>query len=505
MRRFGMRVLPGLGVLAAMLAGVPALAQQKPAPLGQPPVPLAKSGAPAAPTDKFGAPAGPAAGKFGPDTAPPGGAPPPGALPRPEPTANEPAPVGQLRALLGPDTTLRYGAAQQIDPAGGVVRLTAVVLERPGSRATMEELTLGGLHDDGAAEVDARGVVLQVRNGSSTLARLRLAGLVVRRPAVGVPFRPDMVTADILRIEGLEVRAADSTVAIGELAIEDYGAGRTGLASLSRLDVRMLQAGIVDRVRLAQLRLRGIDLAASLAALMWRTTPPRPEGSYELEVEGVALAGGDRALGSLDTLRLSGDSAGAVESGSLALRALRVEPFPGLAQWLTRFGYPALVADLTAESRYDRASGRVELTSLSLAGREIGALGLSLAMDGVTPEAAEAQDLQSMRLLSFGLRYVDQSLYGRYVRLQARERRIPEAEVRNQHAALVGAALAGGAAGKAGLEPVREAITRFIRGEAREVEITARPPQPLALSDLAAAGPEPAAVQRLLGLGAMAR
>ena len=536
MRRFGMRVLPG--VLAALLGGA-ALAQQKPEPLGDAPAPPGKFGPPAAAVpapalprapppaapavrdDKFSGPPAaatpptatpPAAGKFSPGPAAPGAAPnalvpprapPPGAAP---PPAGEPAPVGQLRTLLGPDATLTYGAVQLIDPAGGAVRLTAVVIERPGRRATIEELTLGGLRDDGVAEADARGVVLQDQDCRSTVARLRLAGVSVRRPAPGEEFQPDMLTTDTIRIEGLEVRAAATTVAIAELAVEDYGSGRTGRLTLAGLDVRVLQAGMVDRVRLARVGLRGIDLAASLAALARRTTPPRPPGSYELEVAGVALAGGDRALGSLDTLRLSGEAGGAAESGSLALRALRVEPFPGLAQWLQRFGYPALVADLTAESRYDRAAGRVELTSLSIAGREIGAIGLSLVMDGVTAEAAEAQDMQAMRLVSFALRYVDQSLYGRFVRLQAREGRIAEAEVRNQHAALVAGALGGsGAAGRSGLAPVRDAIIRFIRGQAREVEITARPPRPLAFSDLAAAGPDPEAAQRLLGLGATAR
>jgi ABC-type Fe3+/spermidine/putrescine transport system ATPase subunit len=54
--------------------------------------------------------------------------------------------------------------------------------------------------------------------------------------------------------------------------------------------------------------------------------------------------------------------------------------------------------------------------------------------------------------------------------------------------------------------PSRGAIQRFRRGEAREVEITARPPRPVPLTDLgdSAAGGA-AEAQRLLVLGASAR
>ena len=101
--------------------------------------------------------------------------------------------------------------------------------------------------------------------------------------------------------------------------------------------------------------------------------PPRVQGSFGLEVEGLSVRGGNRPLGGFGTLRVSAEvPASGPETGSLALRDLRIEPFPGLAEWLRRFGYTAVTADLSAESRYDRAAGRVELTSLSLAGRDIG-------------------------------------------------------------------------------------------------------------------------------------
>lgn len=508
MRCLGRMALAGM--LAAALPWGMAAGQQKPPALGQAaPAPDGKFAAPAPQGDtpqgdKFAeppaAPAPPPAaqgGRSGPETARP--------RPPAPPPPGEPATIGRLRALLGPDTSFSYGKAEVIDPARGSVRLSGVVLERPDRRATIEELTLDGLRDDGVEEATARGIVLRDPDGGATIARLRLAGLTVRRPPPGEELRPDMLSADTLRMEGLAV-TSDSEVGIAELAIEEYGPGRTGRVTLSGLDVRTPQAGVLDRVRISRMALRGLDLAASFAALAAKETPPQPAGGYALEVEGVALASGDKALGSLGSLRMSGEGrTGGPEAGSLALREIRVEPFPGLAEWLQRFGYQALVADLTAESRYDRSTGRVDLTSLSLAARDIGALGLSMVLDGVTPEAAEAQDLQAMSLISLGLRYVDQSLYDRFVRQQARETRRTERQVRDQHAAMVSAMLTSPAKGGA-LDGLRDAVLRFIRGEARELEITARPPQPLSFGELAAAPPQDAAAaQRMLGLTATAR
>ncbi|MFZ4410967.1 MAG: hypothetical protein ACOYOH_26730, partial [Paracraurococcus sp.] len=54
--------------------------------------------------------------------------------------------------------------------------------------------------------------------------------------------------------------------------------------------------------------------------------------------------------------------------------------------------------------------------------------------------------------------------------------------------------------------PLAAALPRFLRGEAREVEITAAPPQPLPLGQLPLAlMGGTAALQRMLGLGAVAK
>jgi hypothetical protein len=430
---------------------------------------------------------------------------------RPVPVVPPPAPAGEpeavraLRALLGPGTRLTYAAAEVIEPVRGTLRLREVALIQPEGRVTAAELLLDGLRAEAVEEAAARGVVLHGPRGEMRMDALRLAGVSLRHPAGGEAPRPDMVRADALRIEGLTV-PGEAPVAIATLVVEEYGAGRPGRARLEGLEIRPAEGGGVDRISLERLELRGLDLAATLTALAGQEVPPPPPGPYSLEAEGLSLRQGGRPVGALGTLRLGGEiTADGTESGRLALRDIRVEPFPGLDAWLRRFGYAALLADLTAETRYERGTGRLEIGALSLAAREVGALSLSLDLEGATAEALEAQDLDAMRLRALALRYTDHSLYGRFVREQARQTRQAEPQVRRQLAAQAAAALAAEGEGAA-LAPVREAILRFLRSEAREVEFVLRPPQPLPLSELpAAAAAGPAELQRLLGLGATAR
>jgi hypothetical protein len=521
-------------VLGAVLLlgplGPTALAQPKPPPLDAP----AAAAPPAGQVDKFGepipqaappggaAPPGPVLGASPPNPAPGGVAPSPGASPLGPPTLAAPAvpppvdalpAVARFRALLGDGIVLAYRAAEPIDPASGSVRLLGATLSRGEGRLAIEELTLDGLGDQRIGAASARDLVLTGRDtGTARIARLEL------REMAAPGLVPDALSVGSLRLEALTVEG-DQPVAVAELVLEDYAVGRPGRLTVSGLDVLAPQAGAFDRVRAGRIQLRGLDLPGTIASLGAQETPPRADAGYALEIEDVVVTAGDRTIGGFGALRIQGDPAAAgIETGRLALRELRLEPAPGLEEWLTRFGYQALIGDLTAESRYDRANGRLELRSLSLAGREMGVLGLSLALDGVTPEAAEQGDWEQLKLVGVALRYLDQSLLGRAARDEARRRKTTEARVREGWASQLAAALAaaggpapraprsGQAAETGGLGPIVATLQRFLRGEAKEVEIIVAPPQPLPLGQLPLALlAGPAALQRQLGLSAAAK
>jgi len=516
---------------AALLAGVgiPALGQ-KPPPLDAAPPPAVRPQAPprAMPTPAVPqaglpsgkppplgvSPAAPPPAVATPVPAPAPAAPPPSAPPAPPPPAaaaplpaGEPAAVTRLRSLLPPGSTLQYASAEVIDPNRGSVRLTAVTIGEGGKTITAEELTLDDLREDGVGELTARGLV--GREGTEekfTLARLQLRGITVQRPAAGQEFLPDMISADAIRLEGFAARDPDMNLSVQQIEIEEYGKDRPTRIVISGFDLGMPQNREADRVRLGRLLLRGLDVATLFRAAVQGQSAPRPAaGRQVLEMDDLQVGAGGREISSIASVRAGGESnAQGSGTGTLAIRGIRVGPAPVLDQWLRRFGYDALMLEVTMDGRYDAPSGRLEVTSFSLAGRDIGALSLSFVVDGATQQALEATDFSRMRLISAGLRYVDQSLYARFMRQHAQEMSAPEQQLREQYAAMVGGALT--APGKGGLDQIRDAVQRFIRGQAREIEITARPPQPIPFAQFQGAAPGgPAEIQQMLGLTASAR
>ena len=138
---------------------------------------------------------------------------------------------------------------------------------------------------------------------------------------------------------------------------------------------------------------------------------------------------------------------------------------------------------------------------MSLVGRDMGTLSLAFTGDGASTAAMQRGSFEGLRLISAGLRYIDQGLVGRVLGQQARESNTPEAQLREQYANMAGGLLAQPA-----LAQVREAVQRFIRGQAREIEVTLHPTQPVALMELQQRPPSnPADAVARLGLGAVAR
>lgn len=497
-------------------------------PPARPPAPQATIPTPTLPVPTFPVPALPPAAATGPKATPdqprvaqPPAAPSPAApfpaapaplTPAPAAAipADEPAMLGRFRAMLGAETTLTYAAQETIDPLRGSVRLREATLRRPDRTAIFNELTLDGLRDDGIDEGVGRGITLRDNDSPPvTIALVRLAGIRARAPAPGERFMPEMLTADTIRIESLRAEGP-SPVTINEITVEDFGTGRNGRVLVSGLDVRVPDQGAVDRVRVGRITVRNLDLATVMQALIMQSMPTTQfaTGSYDMEIDTVSLHQGDRPLGGFGSMRAAQEvTPGRPEVGRFALRDIRVEALPGLDAWLTRFGYSALAGDLTGESRQDRATGRLEVTSLALGVRDAGTLAIAFTLDGATPEAMAAQAMDQMRLVSATMRYRDAGLLARVLRDQARTAGVSEAQLRQQLAAQAGGVAAmGRPADAAALQPIADAAQRFIRGQASEIEIALRPAQPIAFDAFAVAGAGgPAAAQRAFGLSATAR
>ncbi|MFC7544497.1 hypothetical protein ACFQU2_40805 [Siccirubricoccus deserti] len=419
----------------------------------------------------------------------------------------EPEALTRLRAMLGREVTLTYRALAPVDPAGGAVRLSGVSLRRGEITIGIEELTLDRPGEDQMGEAVALGVTIGGAGATPALiGRIQLEGFRLRRPAAGEALAPGDLTVDLLRLEGLAVQG-ETPFAIATLTVEDWAAGKPGRFTLTGLDVLTPAAGLVDRLRLGRIALRGYDLPTMLAAVIARTPPPQPGGEVGMEVEDVAATLGGAAIGSLGSLRISAEAPaggvpGGAQSGRIALRDLRVAPFPLIAPWLTRFGYTELTGDITIEARVDPAAERMDLSSFAVSARGMGGLGLSMQLEGVSTDPGRiADNAERMRLAGATLRYVDQSLFGRWVADQARQQRVPEARLREQYASMAAAAVIQGQRDAGPLAPALAAVQRFLRGQARTLEVSLRPPQPVPVADFAGLGAAgPVEAQRRLGL-----
>lgn len=498
-RSTGLRALALATVAGLALTG--AAVAQKPSPLGTP----ARPALPTAKPPPLGAPsqAQPAPMRPVPPAAQAPAAPPPAlAAPQVIPP-NEPAAVTRLRGLLGADTRLSYASVQALDPAGEQVRLTGVVLERPGKRATIEEVQLSGLRQDGVAEAVLRG--LETREGGSQvrIAMARIAGLSVPRTAGGPP-QPDQIRLEGLRVEGLRV-SGDATFSVNLAMVENWIAGQPGAAQVQGVEVQVAGAGFVDLVRLGRVALNGVDIGGMLAALMRQERVPNLVGRSTMELDGLELLGGGRPVGGLREGRIAADitSRDGSGTGTLALRGIRIEPIPMISDWLTRFGYQAVDGEITAGTTYEAANGRVEVRDFTIAARDVGTLSFSLNIDGLTQDRMQALDYSQARLIGAALGWADASLYRRFVAMQAAQSRTPEAQLREQFAAMVEGAL--GQPDAVALAPVREALLRFIRGQASAVDIRVNPPRPIGAEEMQQVPPSPAELQRVLGITATAR
>lgn len=508
-RAFALATVAGLALTGAAIA-------QKPAPLG---APGAAPAAPSLPTAKppplGGAAPAPAPPPLQmlplPRRTPPGvtqapAAPtPPSSLPAPQAIPpNEPAAITRLRGLLGRETRLSYAAAEAQDATGEQARMTGVVLERPGKRVTMDEVTLMGLRQDGVAETVIRGFATTEDGNTVRIGMLRIAGLTVPRTAAGAPPQPDDVTLDSLRLENLRVTGG-ANVAVNLVTVEGWGANRPARLTVEGVESTGLDGGFVDGLRIARIGMSGMDIARMLGALMREERVPSLVGQTSLEMTGLQLTGGGRPVGGIAEFRIAGDITATDGSGTgtVAVRGIRVEPVPMIGEWLTRFGYQAIEGEITASTAHDGKTGRVEVRDLSIGARDAGTLTMSVTLDGLTSERMQAADFSQARLISAALGYADASLFRRFLAMQSRETRTPEAQLREQYAAMAGGALSQPDA--AALAPVRDALVRFIRGQAQAVDIRVNPPQPIGLEEMQQVPPSPAEMQRVLGITATTR
>lgn len=385
--------------------------------------------------------------------------------------------MGQLRRLLGADVTLTFDRVTATDVAGSAV-LSGAVLRRQDETIRITEARLEGLRDDGIARLSLRGIALTGGDLPLTLDRLDLEGLSVGRPAAGKTVQPGDVSADLLRLEGWR-SAGDTPVNIGAITIEGFGGGRAGQANLTALEILSPGMGFADRLTIARIAYAGVDAADLLGAIIEQRAPRRAPGRQSLDIEGVALSQAATPIARLSSFTLRSETtAGRPDAGGIALRGLEVMPTPPIAEWMQRLGYARLGAEARMEATHDVAAQILDLSEFGIELRDVGELNFAIRADRV-PEDMTAATAPAARLISARLRYVDRSIFQRWVTTEAVRERIAEPVLRRRLIEQSAALLPGPR-----LADARGAVARFLRGEATVLELAAQPRAPLAFSQV---------------------
>jgi hypothetical protein len=418
--------------------------------------------------------------------------------------AQEPAALERLRTLLGADVQLGYRAASQ---EGEVLTLNGADLRKGTERFVIERLVLDSPTAEGLRRGEARGIRGETAGGPFTLAEFDMEALALLplRPGQSVNQRdPDQITLGGLRLAGLEVEG-DVRVNLREFVLSGWQAGRAGRVGFQGLRVRMA-GGPVSEVTVDRSGVEGLDLAAMMqAAVRNQAPPPPPAGRQAYRVDGVSVLREGRTLGGLGSIVVEGQTqASGAAAGRLTIHDASLEHFPEVAAALDAVGLRRLSMELSIEASYSPVAGRLEVPTLAFGVRDLGALALGWVMHGVDAGGA-MNDPSRIELHEARLRYADQSLYERTLRDQAqRERTTPE-RIRQQHTQMIGAFLTPPRPDPA-VDAVRNALLRFVGGQARQVEIYIRPARAVTMTELQPLlGGGPSEVVRGLGITATAR
>ena len=489
-----MRVIGGLA-LGVVLLAQPALAQKPPA--ATPP-----AAAPALPTVKppplGAAPPRALAPPEAAPAAPP--APPPAALAVPPP--DEAPAIRRLRALFPPDTQITYRSARVVDEVSQRVRLEGLTMRRPDSGVTIEEVIVEGQTEIGVRDADLRGIAVTGNGPNVTIARLRITGLAAPRAAGAAEPRPEDVSVDRIAVEGLRVdNGAEGVFTLASLTVEELGRRRRTRVRLEGFAGERIGAQS-GGFTLARAALSGIDLVTMAFEIQSAGQPQPQTGRIELFAEGFTFSQAGSVMGGAESFRVESDTDPTQSgTGRVALRGLRFDGIPQVATFIRQLGYQSLAADLTVDATFQAVGGLLSMPALVLSVPDYGRLTFAAEMDRFVPGAPADRVMTDARLISMALRYRDEGLLARAIRMQAAEQRITEAQLREQ---LIG--MARGAASGPAQAVLREPLERFLRGQARELELVARPPQPIAVGALGGAPPRDVAdAQRRYGLTATAR
>lgn len=395
------------------------------------------------------------------------------------------AAIVQAREAIGQNGELTVQSAKA-DVWSSSVRLTGVAVRTDVGTTTLDELVLSVGKPDRIQSATARGVRHDGADVAFSLSSVAIEGGVLHGLAAGRALDPAMVSFDLFRIEGLNVRASGKDMTVGSLQIGGYGVGRHTSLSASSISVPVSGKPEFDRISAGGLSLAGVDLASIFANAVSGRSPGFPPGDVAFELVGLAGTKGGSRLFEVARTSLSVRKVGSAQSqAEFTIHGMVGKSSAETAARLSELGYEEVGLDIEARVTHNADTGRLEIGPLLLRGLNVGEISLRVELTGVPNfvERSNPQALLAASLTSASLRYADASLFERVLHLVAKEKGVSAEELRRQFAEFVRMPMGPSPISAAELS-LRDALASFVATPG-VIEISARPDRPMPLAELA--------------------
>ena len=420
----------------------------------------------------------------------------------------------RINASVQPGGSFSY-ASSVVHPFSLGADLTGVVLRLPdGALYTADHVRVSGAGNGRISSVHAENLHGVSGLGPAQLTAATLDGKNVTVPELppGTATDPTAAAFDDLTLRGVAIATGGRTATMTSVRVIDYGLGRSSTFELSDLSLPMLGVAYADRMAVAALTSRGIDIASGIRAIRNGTPSSHPASTpVTLEMDGFYLALGTARPFAIGRTTATG-TAGFIDPTTrttLDMTDVVYAP-PGQADQQSLrnvIGKDTLVGSLHLGVAFTRAGGVLDMSPVTARADGIGTLGLAVKLTGIDADLLKAGKMDAARLMTLGLEtqlsgasafFDDNGLMRRIAEAQAQRLNVPEEEVRTRLANAVRqnpilGTLPGG-------DGMQTAISDFLLHGGR-LQVALTPPSPVNAVALAGMeGSDPATVVSTLGL-----
>lgn len=402
----------------------------------------------------------------------------------------------QMRAQLPPGTQMEWGRITALPVSHGA-RLTDVTLRQNGITLTAASLEVLGMRPapKGDAAIGApyrfdhllaHGVHVETPDGDLDATRLTLDGLTLPKDE---PHLSELVIdhgelADF----AVHMPTRQLTMTVGNLTLEQYGAGRPSMLTVRGFDLSSA-APPARELSVERFSTDGMDLASGVLTEMTGKEMPQHDGTQNLHVDGLSLKGviapkGNAMEPILGIGRVTGFGTMTDQKGHVVISAshLRVWPVEPQTIILKTLGYQKFEGSVILDGVLDYSARALHLSQLNVSASTFGRL--DLVGDLLPAPGTEEQPLlEAMRqplITHLGMTWRDDGLVRRILSNAAVHQGVdPDAYV-----PLLQKTLTPPGSDPAGVGP--QLATYIGHPEAGPVTLSLTPSQPLPLSAIPA-------------------